>query len=81
MSFPNSGTSYTLRIVRQLSNTTAATNYGIEYLDPATNSSVLWGNRTKGPFLTYPDLPLPKIFLLTKTHCGVDASIVDRMAT
>ena len=70
MSFPNSGTSYTLRIVRQISNTTTATNYGDEYLDPSTNSSVSWENRTNGPFRAYPNLPLPEAFLLTKTHCA-----------
>jgi Tfp pilus assembly protein FimT len=70
MSFPNSGTSYTLRVVRQVSNTTTATNYGDEHLEHSTNSSVVWDNRTHGPFRAYPNLPLPKDFLLTKTHCA-----------
>lgn len=70
MSFPNSGTSYTLRVVRQVSNTTTATNYGDEHIEPSTNSSVVWDNRTRGPFRAYTNLPLPKEFILTKTHCA-----------
>ena len=39
-------------------------------MDPSTNSSVSWENRTNGPFRAYPNLPLPEAFLLTKTHCA-----------
>jgi len=70
MSFPNSGTSYTLRTVRHVSNMTTATNYGDEYMDETTNSSFMWDNMTNGPFRAYPNLPLPAEFILTKTHCA-----------
>lgn len=69
MSFPNSGTSYTLRIVRQVSNQTTATNYGYEHL--FDNASILvnktWVN---GPFLANISQDLPDYYILTKTHCG-----------
>ena len=39
MSFPNSGTSYTLSLVASASNTTMATNYGYELVDVTKNSN------------------------------------------
>ncbi|KAI2496953.1 sulfotransferase domain-containing protein [Fragilaria crotonensis] len=69
MSWPNSGTSYTLRIVREISNLSTATNYGHEHL--INDSSILvhqdW---TRGPFRANVFQELPKHFILTKTHCG-----------
>ena len=69
MSWPNSGTSYTLRIVREITNLSTATNYGHEHL--INDSSILvhqdWIN---GPFRANDYQELPKHFILTKTHCG-----------
>ena len=75
MSFPNSGTSYTLRAVRKASSISFATNYGEESRDhqlrsiPGTDS---------GPYWTCCQDTQPKIcpfqcpnkgLVLTKTHC------------
>lgn len=71
MSFPNSGTSYTLRLVQQLANQTTATNYGKELVDYQTKHSFLvredW---IHGPFRSISSKPLPTHYILTKTHCG-----------
>mmetsp|Transcript_5351 Transcript_5351/g.7714 ORF Transcript_5351/g.7714 Transcript_5351/m.7714 type:complete len:345 (+) Transcript_5351:84-1118(+) len=69
MSFPNSGTSYTLRIVREVSNQTTATNYGFEHL---FNNVSIPVNETwrDGPFLANISQDLPDHYILTKTHCG-----------
>ncbi len=74
-SFPNSGTSYTIHTVRELTNTTTATNYGLEgeikdeESVPAFKHSE---DSENGPFLEL--IPgrvtnMPKL-ILTKTHCG-----------
>ena len=75
MSFPNSGTSYTIVNTERLSNTTTATNYG----DETTNND----NRPRqrlfsdtGPFVHRPEKRMqPESRILTKTHChvGVEA--------
>jgi Sulfotransferase domain len=69
MSWPNSGTSYTLRVVREITNLTTATNYGHEHL--VNDSSILlhpdW---VDGPFRANLSQNLPDYFILTKTHCG-----------
>ena len=69
MSWPNSGTSYTLRLVRDITNLSTATNYGHEHL--VNDSSILvhqdWVN---GPFRANASQELPKHVILTKTHCG-----------
>lgn len=72
MSFPNSGTSFTMRLVSRMSNTTTATNYGpecslnstgqIQYLTDDAVSS--------GPYVLKPGMELPSSYILTKTHCG-----------
>ena len=69
MSWPNSGTSYTLRLIRQISNLTTATNYGHEHL--FNDSSILINQEwTNGPFRANISQQLPQHFVLTKTHCG-----------
>ena len=74
-SFPNSGTSYTIHAVRELTNTTTATNYGLEGEIKDEESKPAFENikdAENGPFLELiPDRHtyLPKLFL-TKTHCG-----------
>jgi hypothetical protein len=75
MSYPNSGTTFTLQLVETVSKSTVATNYGQEYqlrfhehVDaiPVSNKS------SNGPFLLSPEKSLPPVdsFILTKTHCG-----------
>ncbi len=73
-SFPNSGTSYTLHTVRELTNTTTATNYGLEgdIKDEDSAPAFKGDIGVNGPYLelipgrttTIPEL------ILTKTHCG-----------
>lgn len=73
-SFPNSGTSYTLHAVRELTNTTTATNYGLEGDIKDEESVPVFDGEPglDGPFLEL--IPgrattLPKL-IITKTHCG-----------
>jgi hypothetical protein len=68
MSFPNSGTSFTSRLVRHVSNLSTASNYGLESIDNATNSSLPLYQQ--GPYWTNLDAPHPTEYVLTKTHCG-----------
>ena len=76
MSFPNSGTSYTLHMVAAESNRAIATNYGEEFtngsspnipLYPSTNGQVIQGPFWKGQEEAK---DLPQKYILTKTHCG-----------
>ena len=74
MSFPNSGTSYTMRLVQAVSNTTAATNYAEECKqDRSGRVATLYGSPS-GPYLRQQvhdgGMSLPKKYILTKTHCG-----------
>ena len=74
MSFPNSGTSYTLHTVRELTNTTTATNYGLEGdIKDEESVPVFKGEvGVDGPFLELirgRTTNLPKL-IITKTHCG-----------
>ena len=80
-SFPNSGTSFTLGMVARATNTTFATNYGIEanYGDRSVPSMPVYrhrGSSAEGPYMPDPltsfhhrKLPYGK-HVLTKTHCG-----------
>ena len=76
-SFPNSGTSYTLRLVQSATKTLTANNYGVEQknhleaIDTAHNST--------GPYWAYIDVDpndakterqKASKYVLTKTHCG-----------
>jgi Sulfotransferase domain len=84
MSFPNSGTSYTMELVMVASNMSTATNYaweqeGIGYTGKempvplernAFNTSI---DKISGPFWTLPQLSTSyksSDAVLTKTHCG-----------
>jgi len=69
MSFPNSGTSYTMRLVQAVSNTTAATNYAEECQQDASGRVATLFDSPSGPYLRQ-QVPLPKRYILTKTHCG-----------
>jgi Sulfotransferase domain len=76
MSFPNSGTSYTLRMVAAESNHAIATNYGEEFTDGSYANVPVYpledGLPPQGPFWRahYEDKDLPDKYILTKTHCG-----------
>lgn len=75
MSFPNSGTSYTLDLVETVSNMSTATNYGPEQnrkgLDEnGFNSTTLLPVFSRGPYWRSPLKQYPESVVLTKTHCG-----------
>ena len=74
MSFPNSGRSYTMRLVQAVSNTTAATNYAEECKQDSESRVATLFDSPSGPYLRQQVLdggmPLPKRYILTKTHCG-----------
>ena len=74
MSFPNSGTSYTAQMIRDMSRTKTGSNYAVENLGGDGRSVPVFAHQPSGPF--YVD-PLqhrayrdPTEFVLTKTHCG-----------
>jgi hypothetical protein len=74
MSFPNSGTSFTLHTVREASNTTTATNYALEgEIRNKPSVPVIPGSGgEQGPWLELiPDrhTSVPDRYILTKTHC------------
>ncbi len=69
MSYPNSGTSFTMRLVHQASKRAVATNYGSE--ENVFNENVpLYSNSPNGPYILHPNETLPEEYILTKTHCG-----------
>ena len=74
MSFPNSGTSYTMRLVQAVSNTTAATNYAEECKQDSEGRVATLFDSPSGPYLRqqvlHGGMSLPKRYVLTKTHCG-----------
>jgi hypothetical protein len=65
MSFPNSGTSYTIANTEHTSNTTTATNYAQNARSPVPVRPEL----TNGPFIHKVKLRVPH-YVLTKTHCA-----------
>jgi len=77
LSFPNSGTTYTLQNVQYLTNTSAttATNYGAELSeDYHRHDQPLQAPRrdmaNTGPWLYRPDLPVSTDSVLAKSHCS-----------
>jgi hypothetical protein len=77
MSFPNSGTSFTMTTVARMSNRSIATNYADEVTAADQSDSLsIYIRRPEGPF--WPGMSgkmsspraLPDSFVLTKTHCG-----------
>jgi len=75
LSFPNSGTSYTGKLVRRATLTITATNYGYNNLDEKGNSIPLFDWSPGGPFITNPEnarnrYPQGRSYILTKSHCG-----------
>lgn len=73
MSFPNSGTSYTSRLIRHISETRTASNYGNENKKAVGPSRPVFLDQPAGPFWLDPDMhpeyTLPTEYVLTKTHC------------
>jgi len=76
MSFPNSGTSFTMTCVEHTSNLSTATNYGDEVTAKGDYSLSIYPRHEEGPF--WEGLSgklgavrrLPEDFVLVKTHCG-----------
>jgi len=77
MSFPNSGTSFTMTMVARSSMKSFATNYGDEVIAlDEPNSLSIYPRRPEGPF--WPGMSgkmhtprdLPDKYVITKTHCG-----------
>ena len=77
MSFPNSGTSYTMTMVGRATNKSFATNYGDEVTpNDEMESLSIYPRRLEGPY--WPGMsgkiasprPLPDTYVITKTHCG-----------
>lgn len=71
MSFPNSGTSYTIHLIRETSNTTTATNYALEgdIKDEASVPAI--PGSEDGPYLELIKTiktSIPERFILTKTQ-------------
>ena len=79
MSFPNSGTSYTMTMVARASNRSFASNYGDEVTaSDQIETLSIYPRRPEGPYwtglinkqlVTHPR-ELPTDYVLTKTHCG-----------
>ena len=71
MSFPNSGTSFTMRMVGRVTGLTAATNYGKECVEKDGQNIPLFDDSPGGPFILHPnDREIPQRYVMTKTHCG-----------
>jgi hypothetical protein len=77
MTFPNSGTSYTMSMVSRSTNLSFATNYGKEVIaDDEEDSLSIYPRRPEGPY--WPGMSgkinkprdLPTTYVITKTHCG-----------
>lgn len=71
MSYPNSGTSYTMMMVGRASSRATASNYGREVADDGVVNTPLYPGHWEGPYYK-PDerRPLPEDYILVKTHCG-----------
>jgi hypothetical protein len=77
MSFPNSGTSFTMTLVARASNKAFATNYGDEVTaKDEVDTLSIYPRRPEGPFWAglsgkvATPRELPDTYVLTKTHCG-----------
>jgi hypothetical protein len=75
MSYPNSGTSYTVKMIRHVSLTYTASNYGHENRNKTGPSLPVYIDQPNGPFWlepeAHPEYSSPNDFVLTKTHCGM----------
>lgn len=74
MSFPNSGTSFTIHMTREASNTTTATNYALEgeIRDKPSVPVIAGKTGDQGPWLELipgRETSIPERYIITKTHC------------
>ena len=70
MSFPNSGTSYTLREFERLSNYSMASNYGSQTIrKELVYPDLPHGPRFRGMSDEQWPRPMPKEYVMVKTHC------------
>jgi len=73
MSFPNSGTSYTMRLIARTTQTLVATNYQYTESSEERQLHPVFDDHSEGPFWPDPEespyRPPPR-YVLTKTHCG-----------
>jgi hypothetical protein len=72
LSFPNSGTTYTLKFLQSITNnTTTATNYGgTEQVGYYPSQPILPTIDYGGPYLRYPDRRISSNPIVTKSHCN-----------
>ena len=80
LSFPNSGTSYTLALIESASNRSIASNYGMEFSNKHYPEPLpVYPQYPQGPFweglesdvrFSTTVRSLPDHYILTKTHCG-----------
>jgi hypothetical protein len=78
MSYPNSGTSFTMTMTARASNKSFASNYGDEVTaDDQMDSLSIYPRRPEGPYwtglqskLSSHPRELPEDYVMTKTHCG-----------
>jgi hypothetical protein len=83
MSFPNSGTSYTSRLVRDATKTYSASNYADETPSGTRRGikRVIFEDQPSGPFWIQPEVDntpgftKPTRWVLTKTHCGIRCTL------
>lgn len=69
MTFPNSGTMYTLALMEKISRYSMATNYMVDAVHPKPTFPV-YKEHPEGPFWRGPCVkPLPDTSVLVKTHC------------
>lgn len=72
ISYPNSGTSYTMNLVEQSTQRTVATNYGQEPRKSGQDVKPLYMHSSpEGPFIHNTTLAIPSSpYIMTKTHCS-----------
>lgn len=73
MSFPNSGTSYTMRLITRTTKTLVATNYQKTESSEERQLYPVYSGHSEGPFWPDPNQSqyrTPPSYVLTKTHCG-----------
>jgi len=71
MSYPNSGTTYTIHLIEQSTQTTVATNYAQEPRKRGYDVKPLYVQSPEGPFIHNTTLALPRTpYIMTKTHCS-----------
>jgi Sulfotransferase domain len=76
MSFPNSGTSFTSRLVRDATKTDSASNYADETPSGLAGLRLpVYDDLPEGPFWikpeASPEFTEPTEYVITKTHCGI----------